>query len=201
MDLKTRGIVLKRIPYSDNSAVVLFFTEHSGLVSFLVRGLQTSKSKNAYYQLGQFVELVYRPKENGGLCHIKEINIPTEILEEPMPSAPPFLVQQIRFFYIEILNLCIHESVTDPDLFCVILLAFQKLNRSQQISQLPLEFIRDICQVLGYAIPHEWENFPQEKMSREERRYQLNMMLDHLKAHAFPEKSIKSLFIIDELND
>ena len=126
MEIKTRGIVLKRIPYTDNSIVVQFFTQHAGLVSFLVRGIQKNKSKNAYYQLGQFVELVFKPKEGTGLNHIKEISIPPEILVNHSYHTTNILVQQIQFFYIEILNLCINETAQDEDLYIIIQLAFQK---------------------------------------------------------------------------
>ncbi len=202
MDLKTRGVVLKRIPYTDNSIVVQIFTQHAGLVPFLVRGIQKNKAKNAYYQLGQFVEIVFKPKEGGGLCHIKEISIPPDLISHTDISANGIYIQQIRYFYIELLSLCINnEAAHDEDLYIVIQISFQKLHHSNQLANLPMEFIRDLCQVLGYALPPELLDIPREKIHRDERRYRLNRMIDHLKALAFPEKSLKSLYIIDELNE
>ncbi|NBN99833.1 MAG: hypothetical protein EBV19_11430 [Flavobacteriia bacterium] len=36
---KTRAIVIRKTPYTDNSAVLQLFTEQSGLLSFLVQGI------------------------------------------------------------------------------------------------------------------------------------------------------------------
>ncbi len=44
----TRGIVFHTTRYSETSAIVKIFTEESGLMSFLVKGLYSKKSKDPF---------------------------------------------------------------------------------------------------------------------------------------------------------
>ena len=46
MDHKTRGIILHTIKYSESSVIAKIYTEKFGLLSFLVKGVRASKSKN-----------------------------------------------------------------------------------------------------------------------------------------------------------
>ena len=96
---RTEGIVIKRIPYTDSSAVVHIYTKENGLVPFLVQGLGKAKSKVAYYQIGQLLEINYNHKSSGGLNRIREVT-----LLNGYQLPVDFHKQQLLFFYIEVFN-------------------------------------------------------------------------------------------------
>ena len=60
MVIKTRGIVLRTVKYSETSVIVDIFTEHFGLRSYIISGVRTSKSKVAagLLQVMSLVEIV-----------------------------------------------------------------------------------------------------------------------------------------------
>ncbi len=104
MLVKTSGVVLKKIPYTDHSAVVHIYTEQTGLIPFLVQGLGKSKSKAAYFQSGQLIDLVFNNKQTGGLRRLKEVN-----LHPDNPIQLGISAQQLSFFY--------HKNMLRYDLY------------------------------------------------------------------------------------
>ena len=208
MLVKTKGIVIKRIPYTDHSAVVHIYTEFSGMAAFLVQGLGKSKSKNAYYQSGTAVELVYTVKQSPGLMRIKEISaLKSSILPDSMD------IQQLKFFYTEIISLCVHEHFPDSIFFQLILDEFNKLNTANknELKFLPIKFVLNVCRGLGYELDWEkfhtpiWminaldelENHQLIQLNIEERRLLLKEVINQLKHYAFPDKKLKSLEIFE----
>jgi DNA repair protein RecO len=208
MLVKTKGIVIKRIPYTDHSAVVHIYTEHSGLAAFLVQGLGKAKSKNAYYQSGTSVELVYTVKQSPGLLRIKEISaLKTSIVPDAMD------IQQVKFFYTELISLCVHEHFPDAIFFQLVLNEFDKLNSANksQLKYLPIQFVLNVCRGLGYELDwqqfytpswiitalDELENQQAINLNQEQRRLVLNEVLNQLKYYAFPDKKLKSLEIFE----
>jgi DNA repair protein RecO len=208
MLVKTKGIVIKRIPYTDHSAVVHIYTEYSGLAAFLVQGLGKAKSKNAYYQSGTSVELVYTIKQSPGLLRIKEISaLKTSIIPDSMD------IQQVKFFYTELISLCVHEHFPDPIFFQLVLNEFDKLNSANKSSlkYLPIQFVLNVCRGLGYELDwqqfytpswiitalDELENQQEINLNQEQRRLVLNEVLNQLKYYAFPDKKLKSLEVFE----
>ncbi len=208
MLVKTKGIVIKRIPYTDHSAVVHIYTEFSGLAAFLVQGLGKSKSKNAYYQSGTTIEIVYTVKQSPGLMRIKEISaLKNSILPDSMNT------QQIKFLYTEIISHCVHEHFPDPVFFQLVLTEFEKLNSAdiKELKYLPIKFILNICRGLGYELDwqqfhtpiwmikalDELENQKEILLNKDQRRLLLAEVLNQLKFHAFPDKKLQSLEIFE----
>lgn len=208
MLVKTKGIVIKRIPYTDHSAVVHIYTEFSGLAAFLVQGLGKAKSKNAYYQSGTAVELVYTVKQSPGLLRIKEISaLKTSILPDTMD------IQQVKFFYTELISLCVHEHFPDAIFFQLVLDEFNKLNSANksQLKYLPIKFVLNVCRGLGYELDwqqfhtpswiitalDELENQQEINLTQEQRRLVLSEVLNQLRFYAFPDKKLKSLEIFE----
>lgn len=109
---RTEGIVIKRIPYTDSSAVVHIYTKENGLVPFLVQGLGKAKSKVAYYQIGQLLEINYNHKSSGGLNRIREVTL---LNGYQLPID--FHKQQLLFFYIEVIQQSVEEAHADHDFF------------------------------------------------------------------------------------
>lgn len=145
---KTTAIVLHKIPYTDHAAVVSFLTREHGLQRFLVQGLHRKNAKNAYYLPGNSVEIIYNFKSTGGLNRIKEIAI-----SSTNATIPDFSLQQIKFFYLELISLCTTEGQTDVELFDFINTSLLQLNNEIANSQfLPIKFLLGLGEHLGYSV-------------------------------------------------
>lgn len=112
MTTKTRGIVIKYIKYKETSIIVQIFTEDCGLVSFIVNGIRSPKSKRSigYFQPFSLLELVAYIKPGREIHHLSEYRY----------FAPVHNIQQdirkstIILFLSEILGkLLAHEPVEE----------------------------------------------------------------------------------------
>jgi len=211
MLVKTAGIVLKKIPYTDHSAVVHVFTEQNGLVSFLVQGLGKNKSKAAYYQSGQLLDIVYNDKQSIGLRRIKEVSLHTD-----NPILLNIIAQQLCLFYTELVMLSIQDAHTDLELFDFIKSEICQSTQTTLHKYAPIRFVLGLCFQLGYQIDAD-VHFPHlggiktqlnkiikgedPNLDRTSRRHLLNRLVERLQIEAFPERSVQSLKIIDELLD
>ena len=172
MITKTRAIVVRKTPYTDNSAVVQLFTEDAGLLSFLVQGIhgksatarsssaQTSRSngnrsisgstntsKSALYQLSNVVELVYNHKP-GGMQRIKEISL---ISGWGLASTP--MHDQVRWFVLEVLQLALQQEQPEHELFSVATHLFLRLNLGEKnISNLVISAVVDLTHAMGFSL-------------------------------------------------
>ncbi len=227
---KTRALVLRKIPYTDHSVIAKVFTEDCGLLSFIVQGVQKSKTHNAYFQPGNFLEIVFNLKNDGGLNRVKE----TRILNTENGIPHPVLLQ-IQQFYLELLSVSLQENQPENALFVFLVEQWNNLKTTQSWSYHPIIFTLGLCRQLGYDV--HWNSYrsasstnsnivaefaPNEgikqqpawmsiainriqdgqdlQLSRMERRDLLNALVQHLQFHAFPNKALKSLEIIDEIN-
>ena len=172
MYTKTRAIVVRKTPYTDNSAVVQLFTEGHGLLSFLVQGIHgksanarsgsssssrsggnrsgasgINTSKSALYQLSNVVELVYHHKP-GGMQRIKEISL---ISGWGLASTPTH--DQVRWFVLEVLQLALQQEQPENELFDVAMHLFQRLNLGEKhINNLVISAVVDLTHALGFSL-------------------------------------------------
>lgn len=230
MLVKSQAIVLKKIPYTDHASVVSLYTREHGLQRFLVQGLHKKNNKNAYFQLGNTVEIVFNYKSNPGLLRIKEISS-----LGIQSTYDNFGMQQLKWFYLEIMSHCIQEDHSDPNLFDFILLQFSKIQLGANFSYLPIDFLLGLGIELGYEIDWQmgeinaidlttgqistnstpiyfrsepWMNKAIISISKKEypdlnkseRRMILDKLVAHLQHHLFPQKQLMSLEIFDTLN-
>src|SRR5690349_2690466 len=74
MYLKTRGIVLHTVKYSETSVISKIYTEKLGLQSYIVKGVRSAKSKSkaALLQPLTLLEMEVSHRENKQLQFIKE---------------------------------------------------------------------------------------------------------------------------------
>ena len=71
----TNAIVLSKIKYRDTDLIIKCYTEHLGILSFLVRGVLKNKkggTKIAYFQLLSQLQIVLSYKNNKSLQTIKQ---------------------------------------------------------------------------------------------------------------------------------
>lgn len=209
MLVKTAGIVIKKIPYTDSAAVVHIFTQTNGIVPFLVQGLGKAKSKSAYYQSGQILDIVYTDKQQQGLKRIKEVQ-----LNAKSPINLNIIAQQLLLFYTELTSLTLTEYQTDSDIYHLLQTAITNLNNSDALTYAPLRFVLELCQNIGYQInpdihfPHlegvktQLNHIIQgedPQIDRATRKHLLERLLQIVQTEAFPDKSLRSFEVINTL--
>ena len=74
---KTQGIVLQTIRHSDSGIISHILTKEYGLMSFIVKGVHSKKSKtrSAYFQPLQILNLEIYHKQSRNLQALKEVSI------------------------------------------------------------------------------------------------------------------------------
>ena len=65
MIVKTEGLVLKQINFSENSLILKIFTREYGLLSFMIKGAKSGKNKSyGILRPMSFLNVVFYFKEN-----------------------------------------------------------------------------------------------------------------------------------------
>jgi DNA repair protein RecO (recombination protein O) len=115
MLLKTRGIVLHRLRYSESSLIVKVYTEALGLRSYMLKGiLGKTRGKSAGLYSGlSLLELVVYEQKRAGLQRIREARLAHHPQFIPFDPAR----QAIQLFLNEILLKCLREEAANPSLF------------------------------------------------------------------------------------
>ncbi|MEZ4908993.1 MAG: DNA repair protein RecO [Saprospiraceae bacterium] len=75
MLIKSEGIILKSVKYSESSLILDIFTKEIGLSTYIISGIRNTKSKSteANIQVGSILDLVLYDNENIKINRIKEV--------------------------------------------------------------------------------------------------------------------------------
>lgn len=153
MITKTRGIVIKYIKYGETSIIVKVFTEELGLVSCMVNGIRSSRSRRSmgYFQPFSLLELILYSRPNREIQRLSEFKY----------FAPAHRVQQdirkgtIALFLAEVLSKSlVQESGEDPKrLFDFLVESILTLDRmDENIEHFHLHFLLKLLPFVGIGI-------------------------------------------------
>ncbi|MBS3915340.1 MAG: DNA repair protein RecO [Bacteroidetes bacterium] len=153
MLVKSEALVLKKTPYSDNSAVIQIYTRNYGSLAFIVSGMHGKTGKSALLQPGNIIDLVFYYQENKNLKRIREIKISDGFLgyhDNPVK-------QQIMIFCIELLQRSIPEEQEDRRIFDYAVAQLNVLGKLKEFTWFPLQFLLGFTEVsgLGFELPNE----------------------------------------------
>ncbi len=151
---KSRGIVIRSVKYGETSLVVSAYTELFGLQQYLVNGVRTSKRNTTFsasqLQVGNILDMVVYQNDKNTLQRIKEckqaVHYETLFMDVKKNS--------IMLFMIEILQKCIRQPESHPDLFFFIedmLHGLDKSNSPQSI-HIPIFFMLNLSHFFGFKI-------------------------------------------------
>ncbi len=154
MIIKTRGIILRTVKYSETSIIADIYTEGVGLRSYIISGVRTQRSKVAMglLQVMSLVDIVAYDAP-GKLNRIKEIHA------AHIYTALPFDVRRssIGLFMAEVTRRTIRESEENEALFAFLFDIFQYLDVTvERFTNLHLSFLLELSGHLGFR-PHEDE--------------------------------------------
>lgn len=147
---KSRGIVLHTTRYSETSVIARIYTEGFGLLSFIVKGVRSSRSKTkaSLLQPLTVLDLEFLHRENKSLLFIKEFK------RHYTYQSLPFdvLKTSVAMFMLEVINKSIREQDTNTELFEFLLAALYQLDEIPRLHpDFHLLFMVQLSRHLGFG--------------------------------------------------
>lgn len=150
MQVKTNGIVISHIKYSETSIICKIYTQHYGTQSFIINSVRSKKSKNkiALFQPLTHLEFVMFYKENRDLQRISEVKC-----VNPLVSIPTNFVKScVAIFISEVMSKVANDQNDDAAFFNFLCTTIQELEDADKktTSWIPLLFMVGLCRVQGF---------------------------------------------------
>ncbi len=155
---KTKGIVLHTVKYSETSVIAKIYTEGFGLLSFIVKGVRSTKSKNkaSLLQPLTILDMEISHRENKNLQFIKEFRRFYNYASLPFDT----LKSAIALFLLEVISKSIHEHETNEEMFVFIEDSLIALDKEEKLNpDFHLVFLVNFTRHLGF-MPHD--NFSED---------------------------------------
>lgn len=147
MLIKTEALVLKKIPYGENSAVAHLFTQSHGILSFIFSGVQGKKGKSALLRPATFLEVVFYHSEKQNLLRAKEV----KATEPFMPDD--LLAGNMALICTELIRNTLPDAMPDENLFLTVKTDFSRLfRRSDNDIWFLQRFMLKLCEAAGHGI-------------------------------------------------
>lgn len=210
MLVKTDGIILRQIPFSDTSIIVKIFTRDYGLVNFLVKGAKSKNNPKAnILKPINHISVSYYQKDSKGLRQLKEC----QLIFAPDAQIFGIYKSSIAMMMIELLNNTITESeVEDIEKYNFIEHSFHYLIQNELNSNFYLSFLYQYSIYLGIEIPRsifpsefildsliDFQNITQVKIPKTDRKELFKKIEFHYFENLTNYKSLKSIDIIEEI--
>lgn len=147
---KTPAIVLRVVDYGETSAIATLYTRTHGLLSFLVNGVRSAKSRGKASMLRpmSILELSCMVREAKNLQRIREMSWAHLYTRLPFDTAR----STVAMFLNEVLTRCIREEEPNEDLFDFIEARLIGLDRGGEISpRFHIDFMLDFAEKLGFG--------------------------------------------------
>ena len=157
MLIKTKGIVLKAIKYSETSLIVDVFTLELGLRKYIISGV---RKKNAKYSAGLFqhmsiIDLVAYEKKGRNMHRIKEVQ-----LAYPYATLPYDIKKSaVGLFITEVIQKVLQGEEEHAELFDFLYETYYLLDTTQEsIANIPTLFLLELTQFLGIRPEHNFSD-------------------------------------------
>ncbi len=158
MYFKTKGILLKRIKYSENAMIIKVYTQKSGLRTFMIKGIGKNKSKNknarllSHLTLLEFVAYERKTREIQTISELEFVHHYKTIPYNIIKSC-------VIIFLNEVIYKVIKEEEKNELLFDYIfstLLAYDRLEKNYL--NFHIHFLIHLTKYLGYFPKYELVN-------------------------------------------
>ncbi|MDY0342531.1 MAG: DNA repair protein RecO [Lentimicrobium sp.] len=146
---KTRGIVFRTTRYADNSAIVKIYTESSGLMSFMVKGLYSKRSKLRPALFGHLslLNIEAEVREGKNLHFLREV----APYDNTLYAGTEMTRATVLMFMNELLYKTIREEEANPALFNFLMETLHWLHTPAiPMQSFHLLFMMQLMQFLGF---------------------------------------------------
>ncbi|VBB46903.1 DNA repair protein RecO [uncultured Paludibacter sp.] len=150
MQVKTKGIVLHQVKYSDSSNIVNIYTRQFGKLSFMVRGINKKKSvcKSAFLQPLSVLEIDFAHYPKNNVQHLKEVRIVQPFFEIPFHPVK----SSLAIFMAEILHKTLKHTEADENLYDFLEKSVFELDKCEQgLGNFHLCFLVKLSEHLGFS--------------------------------------------------
>lgn len=114
MIVKSEGIVLKTVDYSESSIIATIFTKEKGKVAVIAKGARKPKNKfAAFLVVGQLLEVVFYSKESRSVQTLSDVSY----IEKLHSFRVDVEKMAIMMMTAEFSNQVLHENEVNSDLF------------------------------------------------------------------------------------
>ena len=147
--IKTRGIVLKLLPYNDKSRIVKIYTDQFGLRNFIVSAGsgKTARQKNALLQPLQPLLLEASFAESSKLTRLGEISTAGSVFN----ALQHHTKRSLMMFINEVLYKSLKEELSDIPLFEFLLASIAYIEEAPaNFANFHLIFLIELSQYLGF---------------------------------------------------
>lgn len=149
MQVKTHGIILHTIKYSDSASILAVYTMQFGRVSYLVRGMNKKKSafRSGLLQPLSLLEMDVSHMPGKDLQRIREMQV-----SYPFTSIPYHPVKNaIALFLAEALYRILRQTEPDEGLYLFLEESLKSLDASEEgFSNFHLVFLMRLTRHLGF---------------------------------------------------
>ncbi|MBM3185992.1 MAG: DNA repair protein RecO [Bacteroidetes bacterium] len=151
MKQKTLGILITKKNYSESSLILSFYTEDSGLISFIFKGAK--KKKLPIFYLGIYeITYIKRPESNLGIVNSLD---PAVILNDIFTNPQKLI---LSFFLADVLKETLKVEHADPRIFDFIKNQIIQLEIQENLIHFPIIFLTKHIQNLGFSPNIDSEN-------------------------------------------
>lgn len=154
--VRTEAIVVSHIVYADNALIVQLFTREKGLLSVMIRGIQSKlKSRQALLQPLSPLILDLLIKEQNEVQSAKEVNLAWN----PIQTWTDLRRSTVAMFMAEVLAKTLHKGYVNAKLFDQLNDISKMLENEPKISGVPAVFLNILCSEYGFSpqLPEEEE--------------------------------------------
>lgn len=144
----TQGFVFRTTPYSETSVIAKIFTLDYGILSFMIKGVRSSKSKNKQNLLQplSYLDISFYHNSKTEIQYIKELKPAKQWNTIPFDCSKTAII----FFMTELLYKTIREEEANLPLFKHIDSSLSTLdNQSKALGNFPITFMLSTAKLLG----------------------------------------------------
>jgi len=152
--IKTQGISLRTIPYSETSCITKIFTPEHGVISCLIRGIRKKSSKQnlIYYRELSILNLELKKNKHSDLYNIEDVNL-EHTFSHYLDGGHDINKPCIYMFLCELINKCIKDDVSSDELYDFLYSILIEMDRCDVIScDFHLVFMIQFAKYFGLAM-------------------------------------------------
>jgi DNA repair protein RecO (recombination protein O) len=150
--IKSPGLILKKVPFSDTSVILKVFTRESGLITLIAKGAKRPKSK--YHGLLDFFTLnqfVYPEKSKSDILTLLDVSL---IRDFPRLKREPGR-QALGHVFMEVYTKYMHEPAASPPHYELLVEGMEQLedvgdDRFDAVLH-SCDFLLGLCAVSGFS--------------------------------------------------
>jgi DNA repair protein RecO (recombination protein O) len=156
MSIQTRGIVLRKIPYTSSSAILKVYTRDFGMATYMISGLGRKGRKSAIAQ--PLTRISFSTRENPK-ASVNSMSNPELVNLTNLNSNP--LKASISLFLAEVLSKAIGEESSDVELFDFLDTSLDYFEHSQAFMNFHLILLAKVSRLLGFGMSGDYSSSAQ----------------------------------------